>query len=58
MEGTAADKLAEYARTHPEIRFGQVEGNHYAWKPEPDDEFAGEMSHARTEAELLAKLPS
>jgi hypothetical protein len=34
----------------------QVEGNHYAWKPAPGDEFAGEMTHGRTEEELLAKL--
>ncbi len=48
---TAASRLAEYARTH-EISI--VEGNHYAWKPAADG--GGELTHGRTEDELLAKL--
>jgi hypothetical protein len=61
MEGntqTAAERLAEYEQDHPEYSFGQVRpGHHYAWKPEPGDKFAGELTHG-TAAELLAKLDS
>ena len=49
-------RLAAYARAHPEVSVSQVEGTWRAWKPEPGDPFSGEMTHARTEDELLAKL--
>lgn len=55
MEGTTAASLAEYARAHPEADICQVEGTWHAWLP---DGCGGEESHGRTEAELLAKLPS
>jgi hypothetical protein len=60
MEGiipaAASARLAEYKQAHPEVDIDCIEGNHYAWKPVPGDEFAGEFSHGRTEEELLAKL--
>ena len=57
MEGitqAAASRLAEYKRSHPEFSICQVEGNHYAWKPDGDG--GGEQLTGRTEDELLAKL--
>ena len=59
MEGTArlpGARAAEYQRAHPEASICQVDGVWHAWKPEPGDPFSGEMTHARTEEELLAKL--
>ena len=60
MKGTiqaAVSRLAEYGRAHPGCRIYQVEGNHYAWKPDPGgDGLSGELTHGRTEDELLAKL--
>jgi hypothetical protein len=53
---TAASRLAEYKRSHPEFSICQVEGNHYAWKPAPGSDYDGEQLTGRTEDELLAKL--
>jgi hypothetical protein len=54
MEGTAqTPRLADYDGTH---EIGCAGGHHYAWKPVPGDELAGELTHGDTEAELLAKL--
>jgi len=53
---TAAARPADCDRVPAGISFYQVEGNHYAWKPVPGDELSGELSHGRTEGELLAKL--
>ena len=48
---------AEYERAHPGVRIYEDEfGEHYAWKPVPGDELAGELAHGHTEGELLAKL--
>jgi hypothetical protein len=58
MEGTvrsAASRLAEFARARPEAVICQVEGTWHAWLP---SECGGDEYHARTEDELLAKLPS
>lgn len=47
----------EYERAHPGTRIYEGEfGEHYAWKPVPGDELSGELTHGRTEEELLAKL--
>lgn len=56
MEWITSLRLAAYARAHPEISVCQVEGTWHAWKPEPGDAFSGEMTHGRSEDELLAKL--
>jgi len=40
----------------PGVSTCQVEGNYYAWKPEPGDEFAGEQLTGEDEDELRAKL--
>ena len=47
----------QYERDHPGVRIYKGEfGDHYAWKPEPGDRLSGELTHGRTEEELLAKL--
>jgi hypothetical protein len=56
MEGITAARIDRIARTHPEADICLVEGTWHAWKPEPGDPFSGEMTHGRTEDELLAKL--
>jgi hypothetical protein len=54
MERTAqTPRLADYERTHEIWCAG---GHHYAWKPVPGDEVTGELTHGRTEKELLDKL--
>jgi hypothetical protein len=45
---------SEYERAHPGVSIYEDEfGEHYAWKATPD---GGELTHGRTEDELLAKL--
>ena len=47
----------EYERDHPGVSIYEGEfGEHYAWKAEPGDRLSGELTHGRTEEELLAKL--
>jgi hypothetical protein len=53
---TAASRLADYARTHQDTDISEADGHHYAWKAAPWDRMCGELTHAYTEAELLAKL--
>jgi hypothetical protein len=47
----------QYERAHPGTRIWKGEfGEYYAWKQAPGDELSGELTHGRTEEELLAKL--
>jgi hypothetical protein len=47
----------EYERAHPGTRIYAGDfGEHYAWTPVPGDRLSGELTHGRTEEELLAKL--
>jgi hypothetical protein len=44
-------------RAHPGTSiYTDERGVHYAWKPAPGDRLSGELTHGRTEDELLAKL--
>jgi hypothetical protein len=50
-------RAREYERAHPGVRIYKGEfGECYAWKPSPGDRLSGELTHGRTEEELLAKL--
>lgn len=58
MEGISrlpAARLAEYQRAHPGTVISRVEGIWRAWVPGRDS-VSGELTHGRTEDELLAKL--
>ena len=50
-------RASEYERDHPDVSIYEGEfGEHYAWKAAPGDRLSGELTHGRTEEELLAKL--
>ena len=50
-------RAREYERAHPGVTIYEDEfGDHYAWKETPGDRLSGELTHGRTEEELLAKL--
>lgn len=52
-------RAREYECAHPGVRIYEGDfGEHYAWEPVPGDELSGELTHGRTEEELLAKLAS
>lgn len=59
MEGyfqPATLRLAMWGRDHPEIAIDRRPNHLYAWKQADGDEYSGELWHAATAAELLAKL--
>jgi hypothetical protein len=51
--GSRAD---EYRHAYGVSIYTDEFGEHYAWKPAPGDGLSGELTHGRTEDELLAKL--